>query len=149
MLNSYPNPWVFTNDDENLSSYDNKYKIEYCNLSEIAQGSPLGGKCYLKNENHDTILLNDWCSGPIIWENKTHKVALPIWRRKFLRGIIQQIVIANLEYMTLTTYKNIFNVLHFESYEDNMIYAIDSPIYKMKPLKLNVSNLIIESVVQL
>src|SRR5689334_12157098 len=96
MDDHYPNPWNFSNSDNNLTSFDGQYKIEYGDLVEIGMGAPIAGQCFLTTKNDLKILLNKWCGGPIAWETKSNKVALPIWTRKFLKGTVQQIAIADI-----------------------------------------------------
>jgi hypothetical protein len=147
-MNNYPNPWDFSNIDKNTYSFDKKYKIEFDGLNEIAMGSPIGGKCYLTYTNKRK-LLNDWCGGPILWENHSHKVALPIWTRKFFKGTVQQIGIADLQKMTLTIYKETFRVLDLRTFDGNIINGYDSPIHKIKTLNLDITKMKVEKIIEL
>jgi hypothetical protein len=65
MINTYPNPWNFSNTDLNLISPNQQYKIEYGDLYEIAMGAPIGGSCYLYPKNKK-IKISNWAGGPII-----------------------------------------------------------------------------------
>jgi hypothetical protein len=47
MIETYPNPWSFGNDDEKLFSSDKSSKIVYAELCEIGMGATLAGDCYL------------------------------------------------------------------------------------------------------
>lgn len=60
MNNEYPNPWNFSNIDENLLSPNGKYKIEFGDLYEIGMGAPLIGECFLIH-NDKKLKLNDCC----------------------------------------------------------------------------------------
>lgn len=141
MNDTYPNPWDFSNADQNLISYDGQYRIEFGELNEIGMGAPLGGQCFLVTNTNDKILLSQWCAGPIIWETKRNKVALPVWTRKFLKGTVQQILIADIETRTLTVYSQTFNVLDLRTFDNDKISGYDSPNYKTKTLSLDLSRM--------
>ena len=141
MNDRYPNPWDFSNTDKNLVSSDGQFKIEFGELNEIGMGAPIGGQCFLVSKNNDKLLLNGWCGGPIIWETKNNKVALPFWTRKFLKGTVQQIAVADIETRTLTIYSRTFSVLDLRAFDGNNIYGYDSPLYKTKTLSLDISKM--------
>ncbi len=141
MNDKYPNPWDFSNADKNLISNDGQFRIEFGELNEIAMGAPIGGQCFLLTKTNDKILLNKWCGGPIIWEAIHNKVALPIWTRKFLKGTVQQIAIADIDTRTLTVYSQTFSVLDLRAFDSNNIYGYDSPIHNTKTLSLDISKM--------
>ena len=141
MNDKYPNPWDFSNADKNMISNDGQFRIEFGELNEIGMGAPIGGQCFLVTNNNDKVLLSKWCGGPIIWETKHNKVALPIWTKKFLKGTVQQIAIADFNTRTLTTYTQTFRVLDLRTFDDNNICGYDSPIYDTKTLSLDISKL--------
>lgn len=147
-MNNYPNPWDFSNIDKNTYSFDKKYKVEFDELNEIAMGSPIGGKCFITYGNKRK-LLNNWCGGPILWNSKNYKVVLPIWTRKLFKGNVQKIVIADLEKMTLTTYKEIYSVLDLRTFDGNIINGYESPIHKTKTLILDITKLKVEKIIEL
>lgn len=60
---TYPNPWDFHNTDKSLKSKDNRFKIEYYDLNEIAMGAQLGGKSFLTTQDGKKIKIGDWCAG--------------------------------------------------------------------------------------
>jgi hypothetical protein len=146
MNDNYPNPWNFSNADKNLISNDEQYRIEFGELNEIGMGAPIGGQCFLVTNNNDKVLLNQWCGGPVIWETKNNKVALPIWTRKFLKGTVQQIAIADIETRTLTIYSQTFSVLDLREFDGNNLYGYDSPIYNTKTLSLDISRMKVEKI---
>jgi len=148
MNDNYPNPWDFSNADKNLTSNDGQFRIEFGELNEIGMGAPIGGKCFLVTNTNDKILLNQWCGGPILWETRSNKVVLPIWTRKFLKGTVQQIAIADLDTRTLTTYSQTFRVLDLRTFDDKNIYGYDSPIYKTKTLSLDISRMKIDKTIK-
>jgi hypothetical protein len=129
MNNEYPNPWNFSNIDKNLISPNGLYKVEFGNLNEIAMGAPIGGECYL-NFNNLKYKLNEWCSGPILWNNLSSKIALPIWTE----NRTQKIEIVDIIELKITTYTREFRVLHLHSFVDNLVQGIDSPIQTTKIL---------------
>lgn len=144
MNNEYPNPWNFSNIDENLLSPNGKYKIEFGDLYEIGMGAPLIGECFLIH-NDKKLKLNDCCCGPIIWNNSSNKIALPIWTKQ--RN--QKISIVDTTNLTITTYKKEFGVLHFNNFCDNSLFGIDSPIYMRAPLNFDIIQEVIETIKEL
>jgi hypothetical protein len=148
MNDNYPNPWNFSNNDKNLISNDGRFKIEFGELNEIGMGAPIGGQCYLVTNGNEKVLLNKWCGGPVIWETKLNQVALPIWTRRFLKGTIQQIAIADIDTRTLTIYSQTFSVLDLRAFDNNKIYGYDSPIYNTKTLKLDITEMKVEKTLQ-
>ncbi|MFN5307912.1 MAG: hypothetical protein ACK5C0_00485 [Candidatus Kapaibacterium sp.] len=133
MNNEYPNPWNFSNIDKNLISPNGHYSVEFGELNEIAMGAPIGGECYLNFDNLK-YKLNEWCAGPIIWNNLSTKIALPIWTKN--RN--QKIEIVDISEMKITTYKREFRVLQFHSFVHNLLQGIDSPIYMTRTLYFDV-----------
>lgn len=129
MNNNYPNPWEFSNTDKEMFSPNQEYKIEFYNLNEIAMGAPIGGECHLLI-HQKKVKLDNWAAGPIIWNKTNDKVAFPIWTKN--RN--QKIVIVNIKNFIITIYKKEFHVLHFYSFENDTIYAIDSPIHIPKKI---------------
>jgi hypothetical protein len=144
MNNEYPNPWNFSNNDKNLLAPNGKYKIEFGELNEIAMGAPIGGECYL-NYDDKKLKLNDWCGGPIIWNETNEKIALPIWTKQR----IQKIAIIDLANLTITTFKKEFRVLHFNKFIDNNLFGIDSPMYRAATLNFGIDKEEIETSKQL
>jgi len=148
MNDNYPNPWDFSNADKKMISNDGQFRIEFGELNEIGMGAPIGGQCFLVTNTNDKVLLSKWCGGPIIWETKANKVALPIWTRKFLKGTVQQIAIADIETRTLTVYSQTFSVLDLRTFDNNNIYGYDSPIYNTKTLSLDTSRMKVDKTLQ-
>ncbi len=144
MNNEYPNPWNFSNIDKNLLSPNGEYKIEFGELYEIAMGAPIGGECYLMHENKK-LKLNEWCGGPIIWNESSYKIALPIWTK--LRN--QKISIVDINNQTITTFKKEFRVLHFKKFIDNNLFGLDSPIYMTTQLNFNIDKEDVETIKRL
>ncbi|MGQ8867956.1 hypothetical protein [Myroides sp. TSA_177.3] len=141
MINTYPNPWNFSNTDLNLISPNQQYKIEYGDLYEIAMGAPIGGSCYLYQKNKK-IKISNWAGGPVIWDETSTRLALPLWtsERK------QQIGIFDLINSTLTIYQQPFRVLQLSHFDDRYIIGIDSPIYQSKAVHFDYTKEVIEKV---
>ena len=137
IIETYPNAWDFGNNDKQMKSTIGHFKIEYENLMEIAMGGPLGGHAYLTTDSGKT-LLNEWCSGPPIWDTEGKKVAIPKWTRTLFRGTIQQLIIIDLITHEKTTFKRKFHVLDLRSFDKNKIYGYDSPKYKPKTVELDI-----------
>lgn len=145
MINSDPNPWNFSNKDIKFVSPDEKYRIEYVDLSEIAMGGPLGGQCFLIYPSKTRLRLSEWAGGPIAWETHSRKVAFPIWTR----SREQKIAVADLEANTLSIYSHIFRVLDLKTFNNNIIEGHDSPIHMTTLIKFDLSKERAEKVRQL
>jgi len=144
MINTYPNPWDFSNTDINLISPDQQYRIEYGDLCEIAMGAPLGGNCYLVL-NNQKLKIHDWVGGPVIWNEASTRLALPVWT--FERK--QQIAILDLIHLTITIYQQPFRVLQLSHFDDTCIIGIDSPMYQSKEVRFYYTKEGIEKVLTL
>lgn len=143
-MNPNPDPWNFLNTDENLKALNGKFKVEYGELHEIAMGAPIGGPCFLVTDGKKTKL-SDWCGGPIVWNDASTKIALPIWTK----DRAQKIAIVDVASKTITTYKKEFRVLHFDGFQDNYLLGIDSPIHRTEELNFNIDTEEIEQVKEL
>ncbi|MFV0478368.1 MAG: hypothetical protein ACK5ME_11100 [Parahaliea sp.] len=144
MGDSHPNPWSFSNDDENLFSPDKNFKVEYKSLNEIAMGSPLTGASYLIY-NDKKIKLNEWSGGPCIWRREGDAVALPLW----VENNNQQILMVNLVDLTVVTFRRRFRVLYFRNFFGNTLSGIDSPVYQPEKFIFNINNEKIEEILPL
>jgi hypothetical protein len=145
MKNNNPNPWDFSNIDKNLISPDGHFRVEFYNLNEIAMGGPIGGECYLISPTDDRIKLNDWCGGPIIWDDSSRKLALPIWTL----NREQKIAIVDIENNTITIYSRLFRVLDLRTFDKNIITGYDSPIHKTSNVEFYILKEKAESVAEL
>ncbi len=139
IINTYPNPWDFYNGNKELVSPNELNKIEYSDLGEIAMGAPLGGYCEWTNQNGEKIKLSGWFGGPAIWNTNGTKIAIPTWTRKFLKGTVQQISILDIEKREIIRFKKIFNVLDLRTFDQNEICGYDSPIYRTKTVKFDLT----------
>jgi hypothetical protein len=148
-MNLYPNPWDFHNTDKKLVSYNGEYRLEYYNLNEIAMGAPIGGKCFIITKENRKFKIGDWVAGPPVWESRSNLVAVPIWTRTFLKGTVQKIVIADLKARKLITFSEIFDVLDLKSFDNNLLYGCDSPVYQKKDVVFDLLKAKIENVSKL
>lgn len=144
MNNEYPNPWNFSNIDQNLISPNNLFKVEFGELNEISMGVPVGGECYL-NFDGKKIKISEWCAGPIMWNTLSSKIALPTWTKN--RN--QKIVIVDTEKMTATTFKREFRIILLESFTDNFLSGVDSPIYMAEKFNFDIEKEKIEKMKEL
>ena len=149
MRDSYPNPWDFHNTDKSLNSTDNFHRLVYYELSEIAMGAPLGGKCFLETVDKQKIKIHDWCGGQPAWETNGELVAIPIWVRKILKGTIQQIGILNTKTKELKIFSKTFNVLDLRSFDNHIIYGYDSPIHNTKTVVFDLEKEKVETIIKL
>jgi len=144
MNRGYPNPWDFSNTDQNLHSPNGEYRLEFGELYEIAMGAPIGGPCYLIFEDKK-IKINDWVGGPVVWNETSNKITLPIWTK----GRNQKISIVNIDDMTITIFKREFRVLHLDKFDGELIIGVDSPIYMTAKLNFDINKEEIEIVLAL
>lgn len=107
-------------------------------------GAPISGECYLILDDKK-LKLYDCCCGPIIWNNSSNKIALPIWTKQ--RN--QKISIVDVTNLTITTFKKEFRVLHFNNFLDNYLFGIDSPIYRRTTLNFDIEKEEIETIKKL
>lgn len=134
MNNTSPDPWNFPNIYKNMAAPNGKCSIVFSELSEIAMGAPLKGICYLISGNRKTKIC-DHAGGPIIWDETSNRVALPVWTpsRK------QQIGILDINNQTLTLFTKEFSVLHLTKFQNNTLSGIDSPLHKSTALNFDLS----------
>ena len=125
MTNSYPNPWNFSNNDNNWVSPDGQYIIEFGELSEIAMGAPVSGECFLVYPDNSKVKLSDWAGGPVVWQIQGGKVAFPVWTQ----SREQKIAVADINARTLTIYSQTFRVLDMKIFDQGIITGQDSPIH--------------------
>ena len=149
MNDNYPNPWYFDNTDKILLSSDKSYKVVYSDLVEIAMGAPLGGKCFLETDNGKKYKIYDWCGGPAVWETSGHLLAIPIWTREFFSGTIQQIAVVNINLKNITIIKKKFRVLDFRTFDKNIIYGYDSPIFNTTTIEFDIKTEKIDKILKL
>lgn len=144
IIETYPNAWDFGNSDKQMKSTIGDYRVEYGELLEIAMGAPLGGQAYLVKDDKN-LLIDNWCSGPPIWDSEGKKVAVPKWTRTFWKGTLQQLIVIDLSTGKKTTFKRKFNVLDLRSFEQNKIYGYDSPRHKPRVIEFDVDQEKIET----
>jgi hypothetical protein len=145
----YPNAWGFPNENSNKLKNENNATLEYSNLNEIGMGAPISGICKLNKKGRNVVLIGNNCGGPALWNESRLKIAIPIWEKSFFRGQIQKIGIFDLEKNTLTKYKKKFRVLNLETFKNNKIEGIDSPIHKTKTVEFNIENEKVEKIIEI
>ena len=148
MIETYPNPWNFENNDGKLFSNDKSYRIVYSELREIGMGAPLAGDSYFENANQK-VKIHNFCGGPGLWETNGNLLAIPIWINIFFKGTVQRIGVFDVKSNELKIYSKIFNVLDLRTFEKNMIYGYDSPIYKTKTVSFDVDKEKIKMIIKL
>ena len=144
IIETYPNAWDFGNSDKLMKSTFGDYRVEYRDLREIAMGAPLGGQAYLVTYHND-LLIDNWCSGPPIWDFEGKKVAIPKWTRTLWKGTLQQLIVIDLSSGEKTTFKRKFDILDLRSFDKNKIYGYDSPKHKPKTIVFDVDQEKIET----
>lgn len=149
MIETYPNPWDFQNTDKKLVSVDDYHKVVYKDLYEIAMGAPIWGQCFLETADNKKIKIHDWCGGPAAWETDGKLVAIPIWKRKFLKGTVQQIGVLDTRTMELKLFAKTFSVLDIRSFDKKTIYGYDSPIHKTEIITFDIEKEKIATLIKL
>jgi hypothetical protein len=144
MTNSYPNPWDFSNNHNDLVSPDGQFRIEFGELSEIAMGAPVGGECFLVYPDNSKVKLSDWAGGPVVWQIQGGKVAFPVWTR----AREQKIAVADINARTLTIYSHTFRVLDMKTFDQGIITGLDSPIHRTTAIDFDTTKENIEKVKQ-
>lgn len=144
MGNNYPDPWNFSNTDKNLVSPNGKYKVEFGDLHEIAMGAPISGKSFLILGDK-RIKLNDQTGGPIIWNESSDKVAMPVWGKDRL----QRILVADITNLSIAVFERKFRVLQFKKFDADILSGIDSPIYMTTDFHFDLNNEKIDRIEQL
>ncbi len=139
VINTYPNPWDFYNGNKELTSPDGLNRIEYYDLGEISMGAPLAGFCQLINQNGEKIKLSGRFGGPAIWNTDGTKIAIPTWTRKFLKGTVQQISVLDIKKQEIIRFKKVFDVLDLRTFDQDEICGYDSPIYKTRTVKFDLT----------
>jgi hypothetical protein len=147
MIDKYPNPWNFNNNDKILFPSDGPYRVVYDNLNEIAMGGPIAGQCFLEAKEQTKIRIHDFCGGPPAWETLGQLLAIPIWARMHSKGTVQQIGVVDTRTSKLTIFKKIFRVLDIHNFDKGIIYGIDSPIYMTTPLRFDIVNEEIDKII--
>ncbi len=138
MINLLPDPWNFSNDDICMLSPSGKYKIEYGNLTEFGQGSPLQAALYVKNmETGKKAKIFELAGGPPVWNNNKDIVAVPVWWRGCLYGNGQKLLLINLESKEFVIFKKRFRLLDLKTYAGGIITGFDSPLHKPKALNFD------------
>lgn len=119
MIFNHPNPWNFSNKDEQLISPNKQCRIEYGELFEIAMGAPLGGECFLVYMDNSRLKVSEWAGGPVVWEKDSIRLALPIWTRE--RN--QNIAVVDIAAQTLNIYAATFRVLDLKTLRATLLKA--------------------------
>jgi hypothetical protein len=92
-------------------------------------GGPLSGKAFWVDKDNKTLLLNDKCGGPPIWDKQGLRCAIPVWTKSILSGATQQIAILDTISKLFTIYKTTYHVLDLRNFDNNFISGYDSPIH--------------------
>lgn len=145
MNNTTSNPWNFGNTDPNMTSPNGKYQLEYEGIGEIAMSGPLGGTIFWKKGANEKILLQDWAGGPVVWSEDSYKLAIPTW----VKGRVQQICIVDFIQLSIVLFSKTYSLLQLEQLTNNCLSGIISPVYKPKPLSLDLNTATIQQKVPL
>jgi len=140
----HPNAWHFGNSDKQMKSASGDSRIEYGDLMEIAMGAPLGGQAFLIS-GQKRILIDNWCSGPPIWDSEGKKVAIPKWTRTFWKRTLQQLIVIDLSNGVKITFQRKFNILDLRSFEKNIVYGFDSPLHMPRTIAFDINKEKIEA----
>lgn len=110
-------------------------------------GAPIGGECRLETNDKELIKINDWCGGPPVWETSGSLVAIPIWVRDF--GTIQKLGLIDTVERKLKIFSRKFRVLDLRTFDKNVVYGYDSPVYNTTIVTFDIEKENIEKIVEL
>lgn len=137
-INSFPNPWEFSNGDKCMLSPSGKFSIEYGSLTEFNQGSPLQGALYIKNNSTGKkAKVFELAGGPPAWDKDKDIAAVPVWWQGCFYGKSQKLLLVNLETQEFVIFKKRFRVLDLRGYADGVVFGYDSPAAKTTPLNFD------------
>lgn len=114
----------------NLTSPDGRITAVIDEASEFGQGSPTIGTLKLSNG-----LIFDKCNPSAVWSDDAKFLAIPQWRTTER----QRILIISIEQATFGYTDKIFSVLELHSFSAGKIKGIDSPVYKPREIKIDLS----------
>ncbi len=132
------NPWNFSNKSPQNYSHDKSHRIFYHDLNEIGQGAPLAGKAYIVDNFDQTKLIDNFSAGLPIWESSRNIVAVPIWTKTLLNGMVQRIALVDSATNEVRIFKKTYNVIQFLTFENETITFIDDPLKKKNEILFNI-----------
>jgi len=126
-------PWGARLNDKSFISPDKSKRILFYG-GEIAMGSPLRGTCYIETRT-GKIELGHNCGCPAVWSDDNRYLALPLWTDQ----LDQRIAIVDFEDMVMRRMKGVYRVLHIKSFEDGIVYGVDSPIHRKEYFEIDIN----------
>ncbi|UPT67089.1 MAG: hypothetical protein M0D57_22230 [Sphingobacteriales bacterium JAD_PAG50586_3] len=137
--NTLPGPWNFGNDDKGMVSPSGKYRLEYGDLREFGQGSPLQGALFLTNvKSGKKVKLFELAGGPPVWDEHDDIAAVPVWWMGCMVGRSQRLLLIDLTRKELVLFKKKFKLLDLKVLSYAVITGTDSPVYKSKRVVFNI-----------
>lgn len=137
--NTLPGPWRFSNADEGMVSPSGKYRLEYGDLHEFAQGSPLQGALYLTHiKSGKKVKLFELAGGPPVWDEHDDIAAVPVWWMGCMVGRSQRLLMVDLTRKELVLFSKKFKLLDLKAFSYAVITGTDSPVYKSRWVVFNI-----------
>ena len=133
MNDSVISPWL---DKVELQSPDGKFTAIYPEGWEIAMGAPTSGLLWLCSKNKKYKISNN-AGASFIWSSDSRYLAYSEWTKEKMQ-IIRVIRISDKNDRCV---KNEMSVIQFESFENNKIVGIDSPIYQPRRFTIDVNEI--------
>lgn len=124
-----PNPWRFAPRDPAFVSPDKQYEVAFWRIGEIAMSAPWGGDCAIVRDNLK-LLIDEHCAAPVVWDEASQRMALPIW----CKGRVQQIAVIDVRNAMCHLYARTYGVVWLKNFHGDLITGINSPVYKTKQL---------------
>ena len=134
MSSTIISPW---DDHAEQISPNEKIKAEYMNGCEVAMGAPTLGELWLIYNNSKKEKISDNAGASFIWSDNSNYLAYSEWtkdKNQFVR-------IIKIDGMIDKYINKEMSVIQFESFENNILKGIDSPIYHPHSFSIDVNSL--------
>ncbi|AIZ62682.1 hypothetical protein PK28_01505 [Hymenobacter sp. DG25B] len=149
MVNTLPDPWNFSNVEQQLFSGDTSQRLEYGTLKEMNQGGPLHGSCLWVTPTGRQVKLPGSYGGPPVWDVVGRRVALPMWQQALFSSPTQRLVVLDTQLHQLIVFRRGFSVLHLQVFEGLVITGADGPAHRPAPVSFNLGTEDIKQVLEL
>ncbi|WP_157887139.1 hypothetical protein [Hymenobacter sp. PAMC 26628] len=150
-MKTFASPWDFSGDSRQFYAPDGLQYLRYEteSLTEIAMGGPLSGPCFWVRPDGTEVLLHETCGGPPVWQRQGNYVALPIWQLSLSGGRKACLGVVAITRCELILFEEKFSVLQLEEFDDQLIIGIESPIYRPKSLKFDLTSATVARIISL
>lgn len=116
-----------------LASPNGQYVAIFDDAIEIAMGAPMRGTLTVRQKGQQTPLIKVTdASGSFVWSSDSTTIAFPRWTAK--RD--QRLCILKLRTGQIEVADGRFDVLQLESFCEDRLVGVDSPIYRPKKIDI-------------